>query len=105
MVLAVTQFQQYVRRASKSMPRRARTTEYFRYRMNTFAARHGASRMQVRPLAPIRAFFLRVKSEHSDNSSLKRGIELVVPEVEYCCMEAVRAMVRGEELTALGMVN
>jgi hypothetical protein len=39
------------------------------------------------------------------SAGTKRGIELVVPEVEYCCMEAVRAMVRGEPEAALGMAS
>jgi hypothetical protein len=80
-------------------------TEYFRYRTNTFVARNSAISKQARPLAWIRTFFLREQPEPSGNSSLKRGIELVVPEVEYSCMEAVRAMVRGDEPTALGMVH
>ncbi len=80
-------------------------TEYFRYRTNTFVARNSAIGKQSGPLAWVRTFFLREKPEHSGNGSSKRGIELVVPEVEYSCMEAVRAMVRGDELTALGMVT
>jgi hypothetical protein len=79
-------------------------TEYFRYRTNTFVARNSTIGKQARPLAWVRTFFLREQPDHSADNSLKRGIELVVPDVEYCCMEAVRAMVRGDEPIALGMV-
>ena len=81
-------------------------TEYFRYRTNTFVAQNLANGRYARPLMWIRNFFLRGKSaSRTDNTSLKRGIELVVPEVEYCCMQAARALVRGDEATALGMVS
>src|SRR4029077_11198542 len=61
---------------------------------------------QTRPLAWIRAFFLSRQPEYARSSSgLRRGIELVVPEVEYCCMESVRAMIRHDESSAVGMVS
>ena len=81
-------------------------TEYFRYRTNTFAANNSEPARQTRPLAWIRAFFLSSESECAGTStSLRRGIELVVPEVEYCCMESVRAMIRHDESSAVGMVS
>jgi hypothetical protein len=33
-----------------------------------------------------------------------RGIEVVIPEVEYCCMEAVRAILRADASAALGLI-
>jgi len=80
-------------------------TEYFRYRTNTFAVETAIKNSQPRPLAWIRDFFLRQKPHDSGAKSLKRGIELVVPEVEFSCMEAVKAMVREDEAAALGMAS
>jgi hypothetical protein len=80
-------------------------TEYFRYRTNTFAANNSEHARQTRPLAWIRAFFLSRQPEYAGSSGLRRGIELVVPEVEYCCMESVRAMIRHDESAAVGMVS
>jgi hypothetical protein len=80
-------------------------TEYFRYRTNTFAIQTSITNSHARPFRWIRDFFLREKTGHSSTRRAKRGIELVVPEVEYCCMEAVRAMVRDDEPAALGMAS
>jgi len=80
-------------------------TEYFRYRMNTFVAQNTAMNRLTRPLAWIRHFFLRNEPASSGNSSLKSRIELVVPQMEYCCMQAVDAMMRADESGALGMIS
>ena len=82
-------------------------TEYFRYRTNTFAvqslrnADSAAARMDQRVLSSNQ----KASSFPVLKAPLKRGIELVVPEVEYCCMEAVKAIVRDDEPAALGMVS
>lgn len=80
-------------------------TEYFRYRTNVFAIQRSITNSYARPLGWIREFFLGEKTDYSGTKSAKRGIELVVPEVEYSCMEAVRAMVRDDQPAALGMAS
>lgn len=77
--------------------------EYFRYRTNTFCE-STEKREQKRPLYPVRQFFTRTKGSHGEKNGELRGIELVVPEVEFCCIEAIRAMLRGDFDAALGMV-
>jgi hypothetical protein len=55
----------------------------------------------------ITAFFtniVHISASQDGKGHLSRGIELVVPEVEYCCLEAVRAMLRQDYEAALGMV-
>lgn len=79
-------------------------TEYFRYRTNTFSTLEGANR-RSRPLALLSAFFTSAAPTTATASAPLRGVELVVPEVEYCCMEAVRAMTRDDPAAALGMVS
>ena len=50
-------------------------------------------------------FFTNAVTANGSTTGTKRGIELVVPEVEFCCMEAVRAMVRDDPAAALGLVS
>jgi len=80
-------------------------TQYFRYRTNTLITRNSANSTQSRPLSWITGFLLQSKSGPSARATPIRAIELVVPEVEYCCMQAIRAMVQEDAPTALGMVN
>lgn len=78
-------------------------TEYFRYRTNTF--RPAADNQHRRPLSAVTTFFTNTVAARPEGTAEQRGIELVVPEVEYCCMEAARAMVRDDCAAALGMVS
>jgi hypothetical protein len=80
----------------------ALVAEYFRYRTNTFIPPPGA--VDKRPLGVITTFFANTSISQNAKGHLSRGIELVVPEVEYCCLEAVRAMLRQDYQGALGMV-
>jgi hypothetical protein len=76
--------------------------EYFRYRTNTFC--ESTEGEQKRPLYPVRQFFTHTKGSRDEKAGELRGFELVVPEVEFCCIEAIRAMLRGDFDAALGMV-
>ena len=80
-------------------------TEYFRYRTNTFPTAKDAGNQHGRPLARVTTFFTDPAAANGTTTGTKRGIELVVPEVEFCCMEAVRAIVRDDPTAALGLVS
>lgn len=80
-------------------------TEYFRYRVNLFGTAVMGSRTAGLPLNAIRAFFLGVVSASPDSLVGNRAIELVIAEAEYCCIEAVRAMLRNDPETALGLTS
>ena len=82
----------------------ALVTEYFRYRTNRFS-KTVTVEDRVRPLAAITTFFGGDLPRNGGSAGATRGVELVVPEVEYCCMEAVRAMLRGDPVGALGQVS
>ena len=77
-------------------------TEYFRYRTNTFAIQSPITNSHARPLAWIREFFLRRNIDHSGTRSLKRGIELVVPEVEYLLHASCRSNGAGRSTQRAG---
>ncbi len=81
----------------------ALVSEYFRYRTNTFVPPLGV--IDKRPLGTITAFFANTSVATDGKSYLSHGIELVVPEVEYCCLQAVREMLRQDFEAALGMVT
>jgi hypothetical protein len=78
--------------------------EYFRYRTNTFSKATSESGRHKRPLSGITEFFAGKSGIPKPGNEQSRGVELIVPEVEFCCFEAIRAMSRGEAETALGLV-
>lgn len=94
-----------LRRFSPFSDLAALITEYFRYRTNTFPAVNEVTSQHRQPLAGVTAFFTHGVPTNGSTAVGTRGIELVVPEVEYCCMEAARAMVRNDPSAALGLVS
>jgi hypothetical protein len=80
-------------------------TEYFRYRVNLFGPADESAPHAKVPLNAIREFFIgRIGAPH-DNIAGSRAIELVIAEAEYCCIEAVRAMLRNDSEAALGLTS
>lgn len=79
----------------------AAITEYFRYRTNTFSGAPAGRR----PLSAIIAYFATGAVAETAAAGGKRGVELVVPEVEYSCMQAAHAMIRQDPQTAIGLVS
>ncbi len=82
----------------------AMITQYFRYRTNTFCEAASATGTRQRPLKMLTDYFVGKISVNAKASVRRREVELVVPEVEYSVMEAVRAMLRDDPSAALGMV-
>jgi len=80
-------------------------TEYFRYRVNLFGTADKIAPHAELPLNAIKTFFIgRIGTPH-DNIAGSRAIELVIAEAEYCCIEAVRAMLRNDSEAALGRAS
>lgn len=80
-------------------------TEYFRYRVNIFGSADESVRPAGFPLSAIKAFFVGRAGAPQTDSAASRAIELIIAEAEYCCIEAVRAMLRNDPEAALGLAS